>query len=128
MTRPAHLVAADLAACATEAAALESRRAGLHSELARALVPAAQAPAPAPAEYLTTNEAAALLGVSAGHLKALRARDDGPIPHRIGRAVRYRRSEVEVWGCKYPEANAVRVPSGPGYVALAANGKPRRFC
>lgn len=50
-------------------------------------VPAAAAPA-AP-EYLTTRQAAALLGVSAKGLEAMRARGEGPPFIRVGRKVRY---------------------------------------
>lgn len=54
-------------------------------------VPAPDAPAP---EYLTTREAAALLGVSVKGLEALRARSEGPPFIRLGRAVRYRRDDL----------------------------------
>lgn len=88
VTRAASDVLADLAA-------LAARQAALTAELAEALR-AAPAPAPLPAsaeppEYLTTAEAAALLGVSAKHLEALRANGRGPAFVRIGHAVRYPR-------------------------------------
>jgi len=99
MTRPAAAILADLAA-------VSERQAALQRELAAALraapAEAPARPASAPAEYLTTKDAAALLGVTTRHLERLRAQENGPIPHRIGRAVRYRRTEVEAWGAKYP--------------------------
>lgn len=45
-------------------------------------------------EYLTTREAAAMLGVSVKHLEALRRRQKGPPFVRIGKAVRYPRSTL----------------------------------
>jgi hypothetical protein len=45
-------------------------------------------------EYLTTKEAAALLGVSPKGLEAMRARGDGPPFTRIGRRVRYVATEL----------------------------------
>ena len=91
MTRAAADVLADLAA-------LASRQAELTAELAATLrATPAPAPLPAPAgapEYLTTREAAELLGVSASHLKALRATGAGPRCLRVGRAVRYPRAAL----------------------------------
>lgn len=51
-------------------------------------------PAPAAPEYLTTRQAAALLGVSVKHLEALRARGGGPPYVRVGHAVRYPAAEL----------------------------------
>jgi hypothetical protein len=45
-------------------------------------------------KYLTTKEAAALLGMSPKGLEAMRARGEGPAHIRIGRAVRYLASEL----------------------------------
>lgn len=92
MTRPASDVLADLAACA-------ARQAELTAELASALRSASAAPAPAavaPPEYLTTAEAAVLLGVSVRTLEALRAEGRGPRFVRVGRAVRYPRDTVQL--------------------------------
>lgn len=102
MTRSPSDVLADLAALAT-------RQAALTAELARALAEAsapAQAPASAAPEYLTTREAAALLGVSTRTLEALRAEGRGPRHVRIGRAVRYPRDTVQL-----PSASASDAPS-----------------
>lgn len=54
---------------------------------------AVQAPEPA-AEYLNTKDAAKLLGISTKGLEGLRARGDGPKYIRIGKAIRYRRSDL----------------------------------
>jgi excisionase family DNA binding protein len=103
--RPASDVLADLAALAT-------RQAELTAELARSLrdasAPAPPSPAPEPPEYLTTAEAATLLGVSVRTLVALRSDGRGPRHVRIGRAVRYPRSTVQL-----PSSAAVETPSGP---------------
>jgi hypothetical protein len=50
--------------------------------------PSADTRPPLP-EYLTTKEAAALLGVTPKGLEAMRARGDGPAFIRVGRRVRY---------------------------------------
>jgi excisionase family DNA binding protein len=89
VTRPSADVLADLAA-------LAARQAELTAELAQALrvasVPAPACPANDVPEYLTTAEAAAVIGVSERHLKALRAEGRGPAFLRVGRSVRYPRS------------------------------------
>jgi excisionase family DNA binding protein len=90
VTRSPSDVLADLAALAT-------RQAALTAELARALATAsapAQAPASEAPEYLTTRETAALLGVSAKHLEALRAQGRGPAFVRVGHSVRYPREAL----------------------------------
>ncbi len=51
----------------------------------------APTPSAEPPEYLTTAEAAVLLGVSVRTLAALRAEGRGPAFVRVGRAVRYPR-------------------------------------
>jgi hypothetical protein len=56
--------------------------------------PANDAPPPALPEYLSTKQAAALLGVSVKHLEGLRARGSGPPFVRIGHAVRYPAAEL----------------------------------
>lgn len=86
--RTASDVLADLATLAT-------RQAALTAELAAAL----RAPSPAPVaaaapEYLTTREAAVLLGVSTRTLEALRRAGQGPRFVRCGRAVRYPRDTL----------------------------------
>jgi excisionase family DNA binding protein len=59
-------------------------------------------PPPAPAaaataEYLTTREAAVVLGVSAKCLEAWRAKGAGPPFAHVGRAVRYPTAELRAW-------------------------------
>lgn len=50
--------------------------------------------APAEPEYLTTAQAATLLGVSVKHLETLRVRGGGPPFERLGRAIRYPRAAL----------------------------------
>jgi excisionase family DNA binding protein len=110
VTRTASDVLADLAS-------LASRQAALTAELAEALratpiatpLPAAVA---AP-EYLTTREAAALLGVSVRTLATLRAEGWGPRHIRLGRAVRYLRDELG----RAPQGSAARLAltATPGF-------------
>lgn len=82
----------------SDLASLSRRRAELEAELAEALretPPAAPAsPVSALPEYLTTAEAAELLGVSERHLKTLRAEGRGPRYLRIGRSIRYALSDL----------------------------------
>jgi hypothetical protein len=66
--------------------------------VARSLLQAAEA-APeasaAPVEYLTTQQAAALLGLTTRGLEGMRAKGTGPKSHKYGGRVRYRRSDLE---------------------------------
>ncbi len=49
-------------------------------------------------EYLTTDEAAARLKVSPSYLAKLRCtRSDGPRFAKLGRSVRYRASDLDIW-------------------------------
>lgn len=68
----------------------------LASKLASRPPPAPVQPAApsAPPEYLDTKAAAALLGVSAKGLEAMRTRGAGPPYVRIGRRVRYRAADL----------------------------------
>ncbi len=84
-------------------AELEAR----HEELTGAGASAAPAtpandtvpPLPPPvAEYLSTKEAAALLGVSVKHLETLRVRGGSPPYVRLGRAIRYPRATLTLAG------------------------------
>ena len=47
--------------------------------------------------YLTTQEAARYLGLSAHTLKRYRVTGDGPVFHRFGARVRYRREDLDEW-------------------------------
>jgi excisionase family DNA binding protein len=48
-------------------------------------------------ELLTEAQVARLLAVSLSTMKRLRASGDGPSFIRIGRAIRYRREDVDTW-------------------------------
>lgn len=45
----------------------------------------------------TTREAAEYLKLSIGYLEALRQSGRGPIYHKLGRAVRYRKEDLDAW-------------------------------
>jgi excisionase family DNA binding protein len=105
VTRAPADVLADLAALAT-------RQAALTAELAACLrAPAPPRPADEAPEYLTTREAAALLGVSVRTLEALRAEGRGPSFVRCGRAVRYPRAAIAS-AVQSPSSAASATPSG----------------
>jgi predicted DNA-binding transcriptional regulator AlpA len=55
----------------------------------------AAAPTSAPLEYLTTKQAAKLLGMSTSSLEGWRSRDQGPAWVKIGTAVRYPRDGID---------------------------------
>jgi hypothetical protein len=97
MTRPAAEIAADLAD-------LACRQGALMRELAAALAapaPAPACPAPAPAEYLTTADAARMLGVSVRHLERLRTVGQGPMSVKVGCAIRYHHLEIGLWAAQH---------------------------
>ena len=48
-------------------------------------------------EFLSVQELAALFGIPVGSIYNWRNRGTGPRGYRIGRHVRYRRSDVELW-------------------------------
>ncbi len=48
-------------------------------------------------EYVSSAEAAKLLGLARGTLPAWRSKGEGPAFYRFGRSIRYRRSELEAW-------------------------------
>ena len=93
MTRTAADIQADLAAVAERRAELDTRAAALHRELAAALRAAtAEAPARpvvASPRFLTTREAAEMLGTTPRALDAMRRRGTGPAYVLVGRRVRY---------------------------------------
>jgi hypothetical protein len=51
----------------------------------------------APTRYLKDTEAAKVLGLSAGHLRNLRAKGEGPPATRFGRACRYNWRTLLAW-------------------------------
>ncbi len=85
-------------AALAETAGMLARAAEMLTRLASRRPPApAPAPAPPPVtalQYLDTKAAAALLGVSAKGLEAMRARGAGPKYIRVGNRVRYLASEL----------------------------------
>jgi len=52
---------------------------------------------PTVAALLNETEAAQLLGITIRALQGWRLRGDGPVYVKLGRLVRYRRSEIERW-------------------------------
>lgn len=80
-----------------ETASLLARTAALEALpglLARLAASPTTAPAAALPEYLTTAQAAAMLGMSRKGLEQLRARGGGPPFVRVGKAVRYPRGTL----------------------------------
>ena len=47
--------------------------------------------------YLGTNEAARVLGLSGKTLSRYRVSGEGPVFHRFGTRIRYRREDLEAW-------------------------------
>jgi len=54
-------------------------------------------PAPDTRGLLNTAQAARILNVSARYLEMLRVRGGGPVFVTLGRAIRYRPSDLEAW-------------------------------
>lgn len=50
-----------------------------------------------PDEYLSPQELSELLGIPLGTIYQWNYRDSGPPRIKVGRHIRYRRSEVEAW-------------------------------
>ena len=61
---------------------------------------------------LTLSQLAAHLSVSVQTLYDLRSKGRGPRGFRIGRELRFRRSEVEAWLARLEAADGARHPSG----------------
>jgi len=47
--------------------------------------------------YYTGEEIAAMFGLTHAYLRKLRSRQAGPVFVRIGRMIRYRKSDMEKW-------------------------------
>lgn len=60
---------------------------------------------------LTLSELAAALAVSVQTLYDLRSKGRGPRGFRIGRELRFRRSEVDAWLARLEAADAARHPA-----------------
>ncbi len=65
-------------------------------------------------QLLTLSELAARLSVSVQTLYDLRSKGRGPRGFRIGRELRFRRSEVDAWLGRLEAADEARHPSGAG--------------
>ena len=77
--------------------------------------PAVSAPQPAPAakpEFLTTDEAAALLRLSPRTLEKLRVLGGGPRFRKFGARVVYALADLRAWA----DSNTYGMTSDPGYV------------
>ena len=57
--------------------------------------------------YLTTGQAARYLGLSHRTLKRYRVSGDGPVFHRFGGRVRYRRDDLDVWAAERRRVSTV---------------------
>ena len=68
--------------------------------------------------YLTTREAAHYLGLSSRTLNRYRVSGDGPVFHRFGGRVRYRRDDLDAWA-----ASRRRVSTVDDGSVLAGAGK-----
>lgn len=49
------------------------------------------------AEFLTTSEVAEILQVEPETVSDWRARGEGPPHYRVGRAIRYKRADLDAW-------------------------------
>ena len=58
---------------------------------------AKKVPSPLGAEFLNTNQAAAVTGRTVNALALLRARQQGPKFFKFSRSVMYKRSDLEAW-------------------------------
>ncbi len=67
-------------------------------------------PHPMPREMLDEHETAELLALSVRTLQSWRLRGGGPIFHRLGRAVRYRRQDLEAWLATNAMRNTSELP------------------
>ena len=57
--------------------------------------------------YLSTNEAAGYLGLSARTLRRYRVTGEGPVFHRFGTRVRYRRGDLDAWAAAHRRVSTV---------------------
>ena len=65
-------------------------------------------------KYLTTGEAARYLGLSERTLKRYRVTGDGPVFHRFGARVRYKREHLDAWAAARERISTVDPGSGSG--------------
>ena len=85
--------------------------------------------------YLSTCEAAEYLGLSARTLRRYRVTGDGPVFHRFGARVRYRREDLDAWAAARRRLSTVddgsalpapRVPVSPAPGSRAKAGRRER--
>lgn len=88
-------LAAVIARATAAAVAGATHRGGQLPSIPSEPVEASPAPSSGTPEYLTTKQAAELLGLSVKGLEAMRAQGRGPKFIRIGHRIRYRRSDLE---------------------------------
>ena len=73
--------------------------------------------------YLSTCEAAEYLGLSARTLRRYRVTGDGPVFHRFGGRVRYRREDLDAWAAARRRLSTVddgsALPAPPAPVSRA---------
>ncbi len=68
--------------------------------------------------YLDTNGAARILGLSSKTLSRYRVSGDGPVFHRFGARIRYRRDDLEAWA-----ASRRRASTSDDGTALSGTGR-----
>ena len=57
--------------------------------------------------YLNTREAARYVGLAASTLKRYRLSGEGPVFHRLGGRVRYRREDLDAWAAERRRVSTV---------------------
>ncbi|MYA87301.1 MAG: helix-turn-helix domain-containing protein [Boseongicola sp. SB0662_bin_57] len=72
--------------------------------------------------YLDTHRAARLLGLSAKTLSRYRVSGGGPVFHKFGTLIRYRREDLEAWTATRRRAST----SDDGTALLGADRRGRR--
>ena len=82
--------------------------------------------------YLSTCEAAEYLGLSARTLRRYRVTGDGPVFHRFGARVRYRREDLDAWAAArrrlstVDDGSALPAPVSPAPRPRAKAGRRER--
>ena len=78
------------------------------------------------APLLKTHEAASRLALSHRTLEKLRRRGDGPLFVKIGRAVRYRPSDLDRWLASMERTSTSTMPRRPSASDLAGVSREAR--
>lgn len=63
--------------------------------------------------YLNTRDAARYVGLAASTLKRYRLSGEGPVFHRLGGRVRYRREDLDAWAAERRRVSTVDDGSAP---------------